>query len=54
MNYKNERVKIIEDKNLILYNDKNNENKDNIIKKENTININKYKIMKMIIIRIMK
>ena len=54
MNYKKERVKIIEDKNLILYNDKNNENKDNIIKKENTININKYKIMKMIIIRIMK
>ena len=38
----NEKVKIIEDKNLTIYNDdKNNENKDDIIKEENTININK-------------
>ena len=38
----NEKVKIIEDKNLTIYKDRNNENKENIVKEENTININNY------------
>ena len=38
----NEKIKIIEDKNLTIYKDRNNDNKENIIKEENTININKY------------